>query len=232
MRLFLFYCITIVCVAGCRRPNPIAVIDDPKSPHGVEAAAFEGKTYKSVDGERALTLISREECEYRNGSTTLLAKYTEQSDALRVVMNTFGAQEVIYFRITPDGLRSNQGLELLTPTGYERRQVQMRQDEAAAKIGRTQNDISTLALAITSYEVLGRTLPSTAQGLRALVERPLSEPRPSAWVQQLSALPTYPLSHDYYYVRPGKHNPAAFDLYSAGPDLQPGTVDDIGNWQQ
>jgi general secretion pathway protein G len=101
-----------------------------------------------------------------------------------------------------------------------------------AKIGKAQGDISTLSLAVTTYETLARTLPSTAQGLKALVERPSSDPRPAAWTQQMSSLPKDPWNQDYYYEQPGKHNANGFDLYSAGPDKQAGTVDDIGNWQQ
>lgn len=101
-----------------------------------------------------------------------------------------------------------------------------------AKIGKAQGDISTLSLAVTTYETLARTLPSTAQGLKALVDRPSADPKPAAWTQQMSSLPKDPWNNDYYYEQPGKHNAATFDLYSAGPDKLPGTEDDIGNWQQ
>jgi|SRR5579871_2317101 len=40
-----------------------------------------------------------------------------------------------------------------------------------------------------------------------------------------------PFGNEYYYVSPGKVNTATFDLYSAGPDGQPNTPDDITNWQ-
>ncbi|MEM7014568.1 MAG: type II secretion system protein GspG, partial [Verrucomicrobiota bacterium] len=36
--------------------------------------------------------------------------------------------------------------------------------------------------------------------------------------------------NEYHYQRPGKNDPGGFDLYSGGPDGQPGTTDDIGNW--
>jgi len=37
--------------------------------------------------------------------------------------------------------------------------------------------------------------------------------------------------HDFKYVSPGEHNTKTFDLYSAGPDGQEGTEDDIVNWE-
>src|SRR5947209_3467727 len=99
-----------------------------------------------------------------------------------------------------------------------------------AKIGRAQADVSSFGTSLISYEALGGTLPSTAQGLRALVERPSSDPKPRAWVQIMTSLQKDPWNNDYYYEQPGKHNPTTYDLYSAGPDKKPGTEDDIGNW--
>jgi general secretion pathway protein G len=34
----------------------------------------------------------------------------------------------------------------------------------------------------------------------------------------------------YYYCYPGVNNPGSYDLWSAGPDGQSGTADDITNW--
>jgi general secretion pathway protein G len=45
-------------------------------------------------------------------------------------------------------------------------------------------------------------------------------------------LPVDPWGNDYFYEYPGKHNPNAYDLFSAGPDGRIGTEDDIGNWQK
>ena len=99
-----------------------------------------------------------------------------------------------------------------------------------AKLARAQADITSLQIPLTSYEALGGELPSTAQGLKALVERPTGDPRPRMWTKGMDSLPKDPWNHDYYYERPGKHNAASYDLYTAGPDGKPGTEDDIGNW--
>jgi general secretion pathway protein G len=40
-----------------------------------------------------------------------------------------------------------------------------------------------------------------------------------------------PWGNEYLYQFPGNKKPHSFDLYSAGPDKQVGTSDDIGNWR-
>jgi general secretion pathway protein G len=75
-------------------------------------------------------------------------------------------------------------------------------------------------------------LPTTEQGLQALVTRPDTDPKPSEWHQYMPSIPVDPWHHPYLYENPGKHNPNTYDLYSAGPDGKAGTDDDIGNWAQ
>ena len=48
----------------------------------------------------------------------------------------------------------------------------------------------------------------------------------------LTKLNNDPWGHPYVYVSPGKHNKDRYDLSSGGPDEQPGTADDITNWEQ
>jgi general secretion pathway protein G len=38
--------------------------------------------------------------------------------------------------------------------------------------------------------------------------------------------------HEFRYTCPGEHNTKSYDLYSAGPDGQEGTEDDIMNWEK
>ncbi|MDD5504828.1 MAG: type II secretion system major pseudopilin GspG [Candidatus Omnitrophica bacterium] len=46
----------------------------------------------------------------------------------------------------------------------------------------------------------------------------------------LKKKPVDPWERPYVYTYPGQHNPASYDLYSAGSDGQAGTADDICNW--
>lgn len=99
-----------------------------------------------------------------------------------------------------------------------------------AKIQRVDGDISAITSALRMYEINNRNLPTTEQGLSALVQMPATEPLPRRWSQIMKEVPMDPWNHPYRYVYPGKHNPSSFDLYSTGPDGVDGTDDDMGNW--
>jgi general secretion pathway protein G len=92
-------------------------------------------------------------------------------------------------------------------------------------------DLNGFATQLMIYQASNGFHPTTEQGLKALVTRPESEPRPRNWRQSLPSLPLDPWGSDYRYLQPGRHNPNGYDLYSAGKDRIPETGDDIGNWQ-
>jgi general secretion pathway protein G len=45
------------------------------------------------------------------------------------------------------------------------------------------------------------------------------------------SLPVDPWGNSYLYQSPGEVRATSYDLYSAGPDGEPGTEDDITNWE-
>lgn len=100
-----------------------------------------------------------------------------------------------------------------------------------AKETRVKGDIQTITVQLRTYEMQNLFLPTTEQGLQALVTMPTAEPKPTRWRQLLEkdALMD-PWGSQYRYANPGKHNPSGFDLYSIGADRTEGTADDIGNW--
>ena len=98
------------------------------------------------------------------------------------------------------------------------------------KKGRAKADISTYTSALRSYEAQSLILPTTEQGLNALVERPSGRGTPQSWSPVLKKLMLDPWGHPYNYRRPGSKDKGGFDLFSSGPDEQPDTADDIGNW--
>ncbi len=100
-----------------------------------------------------------------------------------------------------------------------------------AKDARAEADISAIGIALMSYESAAGFLPSTDQGLKALVERPSGDPKPRRWSKGMDGVPVDPWGNPYNYKYPGTHNPTNYDLFSSGPDRQPGTADDIGNWE-
>ncbi len=90
-------------------------------------------------------------------------------------------------------------------------------------------DIGGIMQALKLYRLDNGRYPSTAQGLRALVEKPEGA---SAWRGYLDRLPNDPWSHPYQYLNPGVKGD--IDVFSFGADSKPGGENgdaDIGSWQ-
>lgn len=100
-----------------------------------------------------------------------------------------------------------------------------------AQIVRVRADIEGYKTDLLMYQSTNGFLPTSEQGLKAMVARPESEPRPRNWRQVLTDLRRDPWDQEYFYEQPGKHNLKGYDIYSAGPDRRPNTTDDIGNWE-
>ncbi len=90
--------------------------------------------------------------------------------------------------------------------------------------------ISGIISALRAYEVDNMFLPTSEQGLSALVEKPTGRPAPNNWSPKLKKLPIDPWGNPYNYRRPGTKDKTGFDVYSAGPDGIAGNADDIGSW--
>jgi len=97
---------------------------------------------------------------------------------------------------------------------------------------RVKADVDALSTQLKLYAGLNGFLPTTAQGLDALVNQPSGEPRPREWRQLMDKVPLDPWGTPYNYAAPGTHNPKGFDVWSSGPDRLPGTGDDLGNWDK
>jgi general secretion pathway protein G len=88
------------------------------------------------------------------------------------------------------------------------------------------SDIQTIGTQLKLYESMNGFLPTTEQGLQALVTQPSSEPRPQRWYQLFKEVPKDPYGNNYIYLSPGRKNPSSYDLYSAGQDRKADTADD------
>jgi general secretion pathway protein G len=95
-----------------------------------------------------------------------------------------------------------------------------------AKDMRVRADIQAINTQLRLYESMNGFVPTSEQGLKALVVQPDTEPKPSRWYQLFTEMPKDPWQNDYIYLSPGKKNPDTYDLYSAGPDRKPDTADD------
>jgi general secretion pathway protein G len=91
-------------------------------------------------------------------------------------------------------------------------------------------DIQTLTGALQMYKLRNNRYPSTEQGLEALVSAPTIEPIPRNYPEggYIGRLPEDPWGNPYALISPGELG--AIDIFSNGPDGEPGTDDDIGNW--
>ena len=96
-----------------------------------------------------------------------------------------------------------------------------------AKATRVAADVQGINTQLKLYESMNGFMPSTEQGLKALVQQPSSEPHPTRWYQLYKELPKDPWNNEYVYLNRGRKNPTGYDLYSAGQDRKPDTADDI-----
>jgi general secretion pathway protein G len=91
-------------------------------------------------------------------------------------------------------------------------------------------DIQGINTQLKLYESMNGFLPTTDQGLQALVTQPDTDPRPTRWYQLYREMPKDPWQNNYIYICPGVKNPNSYDLYSAGPSRKPGAgTDDWGD---
>ena len=101
---------------------------------------------------------------------------------------------------------------------------------SSGKRTRAKADLNALTAALRGYEVDNTFLPTTEQGLMALVTKPSSRPTPQNWTNKLKKPLLDSWGNPYHYRRPGTKDKGGFDVFSAGPDGLPETADDIGNW--
>lgn len=82
------------------------------------ATPFNGGLYRTVNDNQVITLVSNDELELRTQAGNFLCKYTKQNDKLRVVAQILGTTQVIYYRITDEGLQNDEGIFLYNPVKY------------------------------------------------------------------------------------------------------------------
>ncbi|MBM3864153.1 MAG: type II secretion system protein GspG [Verrucomicrobia bacterium] len=102
----------------------------------------------------------------------------------------------------------------------------------AAKMKQVDADFKSLASALEMYKLNAGSYPTTAQGLRALAEKPSGAPVPRVWVQTMSRVPTDPWNQPYGYRFPGKKRANEFEITSKGPDGMDNTGDDRSSQEE
>ena len=102
-----------------------------------------------------------------------------------------------------------------------------------ATFERLKGDLAVIDSALIQYHSDNFLLPSTDQGLKALVTKPEGSPSPKNYPRRgyLKELNTDPWGNDYQYTYPGEFG--EYDVYSLGADGEEGGEGlnaDIGNW--
>ena len=102
-----------------------------------------------------------------------------------------------------------------------------------AKVSAAKQDVATLAQSLAMYKLDNGRFPTGEQGLKALVEKPVSAPQPNNWRSggYIARLPNDPWGNPYQFTNPGLHGD--IDVFSMGADAKPGGEGegaDIGSW--
>ncbi len=110
------------------------------------------------------------------------------------------------------------------------------QHVGSAKDATAKSQIEMLGAALDAYRLDNGRYPTTQQGLQALWEAPVREPRPSRWRGPYlrKAVPQDPWSNAYIYRSPAEQSRGGYDLLSLGADGRPGGEGenaDITSWE-
>jgi len=99
-----------------------------------------------------------------------------------------------------------------------------------ANMQKAVSDVSALETSLKMYKMDNYDYPSTDQGLEALITLTDIEPQPRRFPEggYVQRLPNDPWGNEYQLLNPGENS--KMDVFSMGPDGEPGTEDDIGNW--
>jgi len=105
-----------------------------------------------------------------------------------------------------------------------------------AKVVKAKVDIAAIETSLKMYKLDNGFYPTTQQGLKALIEKPTTDPVPENWAKngylEKNNLPADPWGRAYLYLCPGVHG--EYDMLSYGADGAPGGSDhnqDIKNWE-
>ncbi len=89
-------------------------------------------------------------------------------------------------------------------------------------------DLQSISSALRTYAINGGRLPTTDQGLAALVTQPTTGPLPEDWVKIMSRAPMDPWKQPYHYrLLSEADGTFRWELRSAGPDGIAGNEDDL-----
>ncbi|MCE5229447.1 type II secretion system major pseudopilin GspG [bacterium] len=97
------------------------------------------------------------------------------------------------------------------------------------KIRITRIQMDSLKGTLQQYETQMSTFPTTAQGLKILLEKPTGADADDWPGKLVDKMPKDGFGTEFKYICPSEHG-LDYDLISAGPDKKFGTSDDIANY--
>ena len=89
---------------------------------------------------------------------------------------------------------------------------------SGAVISQAQPDIMNIVAAVLSYRIMTGTLPTTEQGLDALITRPVDLPPEAKWAMAFKKVPNDAWGNEYQYTLLSTDNDPKFEIRSLGPD--------------
>lgn len=92
-----------------------------------------------------------------------------------------------------------------------------------------EGDFKSIQNGLQSYKTNAGHYPSEQQGLKALVDKPSSAPRPRRWTRILDKVPMDPWDNEYIYKYPGSKDRSRPEMISKGKDGLEGTEDDMSS---
>lgn len=106
-----------------------------------------------------------------------------------------------------------------------------------ARVEAAKQQIASFGLALERYNLDNAVYPTTEQGLRALVEKPTTEPLPQNYNEggylKKREIPKDPWGREYIYRSPGEHT-IEYEMTSLGADGKDGGEGndaDINSWE-
>ena len=91
------------------------------------------------------------------------------------------------------------------------------------------SDFRAIRAALKAYQATTGALPTTEQGLDALVKYPTIHPVPKEWIQVFDAIPRDPWMRCYQYRLLGESGNRELEIWTFGKDGKPATKDDISS---
>ncbi len=98
-----------------------------------------------------------------------------------------------------------------------------------ARVSSAITTITNFDTALDLFKADTGQYPTSDQGLNALITNPGTPRWNGNYLKNQSSIPLDPWGHPYVYKSPGSDG-REYEVFSAGPDGQPGTPDDIQNW--